>query len=118
MKRFLYKHIILTLISSVLFLIIFYLTLRITEEGTTLTPIQYYLFIYMYILLGYLTVGFILSFITDKFGNRFKFNKFSLIIIKLIIYLLIPYAIFHSLFVLIAPLIYLLFETLIYIIRR
>ncbi|PSA91146.1 hypothetical protein C6370_16385 [Bacillus atrophaeus] len=118
MKKFLYKHLILTLISSVLFLFIFYLALRNTPESIPLISYQYYLTIYLYILLGYLTIGLILSFITDKLGEMWRFKKYSLIIFKLIIYLLLPYAISHSLFVLIAPLIYLLFESLLFIIRK
>lgn len=118
MKKFFYKHLILTLISSVLFLFVYYLALRKTPESIPITSYQYYLSIYLYILFGYLTIGLILSFITDKLGEIWRFKKYSLIILKLIIYLLLPYAISHSLFVLIAPLIYLLFESLLFMIRK
>ncbi|MES1029318.1 hypothetical protein FOA25_13585 [Bacillus velezensis] len=118
MKKFLYKHLILTLISSVLFLFVYYLALRTTTVSIPITSYQYYLAIYFYIIFGYLTIGLILSFITDKLGYIWKFKKYSLIIFKLLIYLLLSYAISDSLFVLIAPLIYLLFESFLFINKK
>lgn len=118
MKKFFYKHLILTLISSVLFLFVYYLALRTTPESIPIISYQYYLAIYFYILFGFLTIGLILSFITDKLGEMWRFKNYSLIIFKLLIYLLLPYAISHSLFILIAPFIYLLFESLLFIIRK
>ncbi|ATL38457.1 hypothetical protein CQJ38_02505 [Bacillus velezensis] len=118
MKKFLYKHLILTLISSVLFLFVYYLALRTTTVSIPITSYQYYLAIYFYIIFGYLTIGLILSFITDKLGYIWKLKKYSLIIFKLLIYLLLSYAISDSLFVLIAPLIYLLFESFLFINKK
>ncbi|MED0773327.1 hypothetical protein CHH79_17685 [Bacillus siamensis] len=118
MKKYLYKHLLLALISSVCFLMIFYFGLRMTQEDTPpLSSYPFYLFIYMYIAAGYLTVGLLSACMTDVLKNRWTLNKTSSILLKLIVYLLITYAISRSFFVLSAPLIYLLFESL-FILRK
>ncbi|AME06273.1 hypothetical protein NNG64_02930 [Bacillus siamensis] len=111
MKKYLYKHLLLALISSVCFLLVFYFALRMTQEDTPPLSDLFYLSIYMYIAAGYLTVGLLSACMTDVLGNRWTLNKTSSILLKLIVYLLITYAISRSFFVLSAPLIYLLFES-------
>ncbi|MEM1491947.1 hypothetical protein [Bacillus velezensis] len=117
MKKYLYKHLLLALISSVCFLLIFYFALRMTLEDTPPLFDLFYLSIYMYIAAGYLTVGLVLACMTDILKNRWTLNKTSSILLKLIVYLLITYAISRSFFVLSAPLIYLLFESF-FILRK
>ncbi|MFU1720449.1 hypothetical protein [Bacillus velezensis] len=118
MKKYLYKHLLLALVSSVCFLLVFYVGLKMTQEDTPpLSSYPFYLFIYLYIAAGYLTFGLVLACMTDILKNRWTFNKPSTILLKLIVYLLIPYAIFHSFFILMAPLIYVLFESL-FILRK
>ncbi|MCY7681156.1 hypothetical protein [Bacillus velezensis] len=118
MKKYLYKHLLLALVSSVCFLLVFYVSLKVTQEDTPqLSSYPFYLFIYMYIAAGYLTVGLVSACMTDVLKNRWTFNKTCSILLKLIVYLLITYAIFHSFFILAAPLIYLLFESL-FILRK
>ncbi|MED3659985.1 hypothetical protein [Bacillus velezensis] len=117
MKKYLYKHLLLALISSVCFLLVFYFALRMTLEDTPPLFDLFYLSIYMYIAAGYLTVGLLSACMTDVLGNRWTLNKTSSILLKLIVYLLIPYAIFHSFFILMAPLVYVLFESL-FILRK
>lgn len=112
MKRLLSKHLLLALVSSVCFLMIFYVGLRMTQEDTALLSYPFYLAIYLYIAAGYLTVGLMLACMTDVLYKRWEFNKTSSILLKLIVYLSITYAISHSFFILLAPLIYLLFESL------
>ncbi|WP_420022433.1 hypothetical protein ACM5XX_02860 [Bacillus velezensis] len=122
MKKYLYKHLLLALVSSVCFLLVFYVGLKMTQEDTPpLSSYPFYLFIYLFIYLyiaaGYLTVGLVSACMTDILKNRWTLNKTSSILLKLIVYLLIPYAIFHSFFILMAPLIYVLFESL-FILRK
>ncbi|MDV5129220.1 hypothetical protein ACO7RW_17740 [Bacillus amyloliquefaciens] len=117
MKKYLYKHLLLALVSSVCFLLVFYVSLKVTQEDTPPLSDRFYLFIYLYIAAGYLTVGLVSACMTDILKNRWTLNKTSSILLKLIVYLLIPYAIFHCFFILMAPLIYVLFESL-FILRK
>ncbi|OIK19738.1 hypothetical protein BKP66_15510 [Bacillus amyloliquefaciens] len=112
MKRLLSKHLLLALVSSVCFLMIFYVGLRMTQENTALLSYPFYLAIYLYIAAGYLTVGLMLACMTDVLNKRWEFNKTYSILLKLTVYLSLTYAISRSFFILLAPLIYLLFESL------
>lgn len=112
LKKFLLKHSIVSLLSSILLLIIFYIDLM--DYGESL-DLQYFLIIYLYILLGYFTVGTVLVLITDKASTFFNLNLGLLITIKIVFYVSVVYLLFQTPILLFAPLIYLLFEVLIMI---
>lgn len=78
MKKYLYKHLFLALVSSVCFLLVFYVGLKMTQEDTPpLSSYPFYLFIYLYIAAGYLTVGLVSACMTDILKNRWTLNKTS-----------------------------------------